>query len=157
ACAGQVHARPFLDLQKPEDVSRLWSITEKIHALVLELGGTVSGQHGTGLARTPWVARQVGSLYPILRQIKAGFDPKNIFNPGKIVDPGSDQASRPLRTLKAPEKPSFALSLHWQPNEMFREAAHCNGCGACRSELPGQRMCPIFRATHGEEATPRAK
>jgi FAD/FMN-containing dehydrogenase/Fe-S oxidoreductase len=157
AGAGQVHARPFLDLQNPADVSRLWSIAEKVHSLALELGGTVSSQHATGLARTSWVARQYGPLYPILRQVKAIFDPKNIFNPGKIVDPDPDQASRPLRTTHPVESPTLPLLLHWQPGEMILEANHCNGCGACRTEVASKRMCPIFHATHGEDATPRAK
>ncbi len=158
AGAGQVHTRPFLDLQKPDDVSRLWSITEKVHALALELDGTVSSQHGTGLARTPWVARQFGPLYPILRQIKAIFDPKNIFNPGKIVDPDPDIAGRPLRKIApAAERPLMPLSLFKEPDAVFSEVSHCNGCGQCRTESPGQRMCPLFRANHTEDATPRAK
>jgi FAD/FMN-containing dehydrogenase/Fe-S oxidoreductase len=157
AGAGQVHTRPFLDLQKPDDVSTLWSIAEEIHVLALELGGTVSTQHGTGLARTPWVARQVGPLYPVFRQLKAIFDPKAIFNPGKIVDPDPNLAIRPLRGLAPMSQPLLPLRLHWQPNEVALEANHCNGCGECRTEAPRRRMCPIFRATHAEEATPRAK
>jgi FAD/FMN-containing dehydrogenase/Fe-S oxidoreductase len=157
AGAGQVHARPFLDLQKPEDVSRLWSITDKVHAMAIELGGTVSSQHGTGLARTPWVVRQFGPLYPIMRQVKAIFDPKNIFNPGKIVDPDATVAARPLRIVPIAERLEFSLSLRWQPEAVAREASHCNGCGLCRSELPHERMCPIHRATREENATPRAK
>lgn len=159
AGAGQVHTRPFLDMQKPTDVSRLWSIAEKVHTLALELGGTISSQHGAGLARTPWVARQYGPLYSVFRQVKAIFDPKNIFNPGKIVDPSPDQVNRPLRTFAAegePNAPALA-TLNWRTDLMLAEANHCNGCGHCRTELPGQRMCPIFRATHGEPATPRAK
>ncbi|MBI3823070.1 MAG: FAD-binding protein [Planctomycetes bacterium] len=157
AGAGQVHARPFLDLAKGDDVSRLWSIADKVHALAIDLGGTVSSQHGAGLARTPWVARQFGPLYPVLRQVKAIFDPKNIFNPGKIVDPDPTVTSRPLRGHTPSAVPTTTTMLHWQSDEPVLEANHCNGCGQCRTELPGQRMCPIFRATHREDATPRAK
>jgi len=82
---------------------------------------------------------------------------KNVFNPGKIVDPDPSLVTRPLRELGAPDKPLVSLSLHWQPREVVLEANHCNGCGQCRTEAPRQRMCPIFRATHAEEATPRAK
>jgi Fe-S oxidoreductase len=149
--------RPFLDLQKADDVSRLWSITEKIHVLALELGGTVSSQHATGLGRTPWVARQAGPLYSVFREVKAIFDPKRIFNPGKIVDPDPDQAARPLRALCGAEKPPTAFKLHWQPDEVAMEVNRCNGCGECRTESPPQRMCPVFRASHTEAATPRAK
>jgi Fe-S oxidoreductase len=49
------------------------------------------------------------------------------------------------------------LSLQWKPQEMQLESNHCNGCGQCRTEDPAERMCPIFRGTHGEAATPRAK
>ena len=157
AGAGQVHTRPFLDMQKPDEVSRLWSIAEKVHALALELGGTVSSQHGAGLARTPWAARQFGPLYPVLRQVKAIFDPKNIFNPGKIVDPAPDQVNRSLRAVTPTPDMTTSIALNWRADAMLAEANHCNGCGHCRTELPGQRMCPIFRATHEEEASPRAK
>ncbi len=177
AGAGQVHTRPFLDLEKPEDVTRLWAIAEEVHGLALDLGGTVSSQHGTGLARTPWVSRQYGPLYPVLRDIKTIFDPRGIFNPGKIISSEPEQLTWRLRgRLQTPnltesgngearngEAPVMhgtmveTLSLRWQPGELRREAAICNGCGACRTESPAKRMCPIFRATLGEDATPRAK
>ena len=156
AGAGQVHARPFLDLRKPADVVRLSELSAKIHERAIALGGTVSTQHGTGLARTPWVARQTGPLYPLLRQVKAIFDPRNIFNPGKIVDPDPQQAAWPVRE-SPPSESTAKFELRWQPLEVLTETNHCNGCGHCRTETPTQRMCPIFRATHDEAATPRAK
>lgn len=155
AGAGQVQARPFLDLRKPADVSRLIRLTAAVHDLALSLGGTVSSRFGTGLARTSWVARQVGPLYPLFRQVKAIFDPRGIFNPGKIVDPDPQTSSWPIR--KFADDPPRKLELRWQPLEVVDEANHCNGCGDCRTEAVGGRMCPIFRATHQEEATPRAK
>jgi FAD/FMN-containing dehydrogenase/Fe-S oxidoreductase len=155
AGTGQVHTRPFLDLRQPDHVARLWDLAEQIHALALDLGGTVSSQHGTGLARTPWVARQFGPLFPVLRQVKAIFDPRNLFNPGKIVDAGIGVAERQLRTL--PPMAAGSWMLRWSEPGPALEASQCNGCGQCRSELPGQRMCPIFRATNAEAASPRAK
>ncbi len=157
AAAGQIHTRPFLDLQNPEHVSRLSAIAEKTHTLALDLKGTISTQHGTGLARTPWVARQYGPLYPIFRQIKAIFDPRGLFNPGKIVDPDTSQPAWPLRAFPPPPAAPEHWELHWQTGELQAEAAHCNGCGHCRTELPQQRMCPMFRAEPAEAATPRAK
>jgi len=157
AGTGQVHTRPFLDLQRPEDAAKLRALAEKIHSLALDLGGTVSTQHATGLARTPWVARQAGPLYPVYREVKAIFDPKNLFNPGKIVDPDPAFMSWPLRTrARRPAEP-LPAQLRWQPDEMPVESNHCNGCGQCRAEAPTQRMCPIFHATVDERAAPRAK
>jgi FAD/FMN-containing dehydrogenase/Fe-S oxidoreductase len=157
AGSGQVHTRPFLDLQRGEDVARLSAIAEAVHTLALGLGGTISSQHGTGLARTAWVARQYGPLYAVFRQLKAIFDPRGIFNPGKIVGPDGDLPAWPLRTFPtAPAQPQ-SLRLRWQAGEPQREVASCNGCGQCRQEAGTQRMCPIFHATHGEAAAPRAK
>jgi FAD/FMN-containing dehydrogenase/Fe-S oxidoreductase len=157
AGAGQVHTRPFLDLQRAEDVSRLWTLAEEIHGLALELGGTVSTQHGTGLARTPWVARQVGQLYPVFRELKAIFDPQAIFNPGKIVGPSPGMPAWPLRRHPSPAAEPAPWLLSWKPGEVQTECVACNGCGHCRTEEPHQRMCPVFRATRTEAATPRAK
>ena len=170
AAAGQVHARPFLDLRRPQDVERLRALAEDVHRLALDLGGTVSSQHGTGLARTPWVARQYGPLYPVLREVKAIFDPRHLFNPGKIIVQADERGGWPLRRgCGAPAAgdeaaailphPSLrpAFSLRWQEEEARREAQLCNGCGQCRTAAPGSRMCPIFRAAPDEAATPRAK
>jgi FAD/FMN-containing dehydrogenase/Fe-S oxidoreductase len=168
AGTGQVHTRPFLDLQQPGDVSKLAAIAEEVHTLALDLGGTVSSQHGTGLARTPWVARQYGPLYPVFRQLKAAFDPRGIFNPGKIVGPDPTSPVWPLRKGVSPNghaeptsnesaAASPPLHLRWTLELAQREALSCNGCGHCRTEAAPQRMCPLFRATHAEAATPRAK
>src|SRR6202011_1342499 len=99
AATGQVHTRPFLDLRRPESVSKLWAIAEEVHSLALSLGGTVSTQHGTGLARTPWVARQYGALYPVFRELKTVFDPNHLLNPGKIVGPDPGMPAWPLRRV----------------------------------------------------------
>jgi FAD/FMN-containing dehydrogenase/Fe-S oxidoreductase len=157
AGSGQVHTRPFLDLQRPADVSRLWSIAEEIHGLALELGGTVSTQHGTGLARTPWVERQYGRLYPVFKELKAIFDPHLLLNPGKITGPDPGMPAWPLRPppVAAAEPPQWAL--RWLPGDVRAEVLSCNGCGNCRTAAPQQRMCPVFRATHAEPASPRAK
>jgi FAD/FMN-containing dehydrogenase/Fe-S oxidoreductase len=174
ALTGQVHTRPFLDLNRPDDVARLRAIAEEMYALTFDLGGTVSAQHGTGIARTPWVARQYGRLYPVFRELKAIFDPRHLLNPGKIVGPHASLPPWPLRhsdgatgrrgdgvTEAAEVTPSprhpVTPSLRWSVAEMRAECGNCNGCGSCRTEEPSRRMCPLFRATHEEAATPRAK
>jgi FAD/FMN-containing dehydrogenase/Fe-S oxidoreductase len=169
---GQVHLRPFADLDDPDDAARLWPLAEDLHGLAISLGGTVSAQHGTGIARTPWVARQFGPLFPIFRELKRVFDPRNILNPGKIVGPDPSRPAWPLRTTAhavgrgmpptdesaaQPESRKSTPLLVWAPDEMTAAIAACNGCGACRTEDTAQRMCPTFRATHSERAAPRAK
>ena len=155
AAAGQVHMLPFLDPGRPEDATRLWALAEEVYDIVFDIGGTISTQHGTGLARTPWVGRQYGRLAPVLRELKAIFDPRHLFNPGKIVGPPPGTPVWPLRRRAAREETEF--NLRWTPGEQATESRLCNGCGSCRTESPTQRMCPIFRATGDEAAAPRAK
>jgi FAD/FMN-containing dehydrogenase/Fe-S oxidoreductase len=171
AGTGQVHMRPFLDLRGPADAGKLWALADDVYAVALDLGGTISAQHGCGLARTPWVERQYGPLTAVMRELKTIFDPRYLFNPGKIVAPPTGLPSWPLRhqarsegerppvTPTAPAVPRPIQLMRW-PAETAGpavESVTCNGCGQCRTTAPAQRMCPIFRATGDEAATPRAK
>jgi FAD/FMN-containing dehydrogenase/Fe-S oxidoreductase len=168
---GQLHVRPFLDLANASDVKKLEGLAADICDETLSLGGTIGGEHGHGLSRTPFVQRQYDDLYGVFRELKRIFDPGGILNPGKIVaDEGFSVASnlRPfspayqadatssMNGQPAASKP-VALSLQWSAADLGETARSCNGCGLCRSQMPDVRMCPIFRVGPGEEASPRAK
>jgi FAD/FMN-containing dehydrogenase/Fe-S oxidoreductase len=187
ALTGQIHTRPLIDMENPTDRAKLWPVAEAIHALALSLGGTVSTQHGTGIARTPWVERQYGPVYGVFRELKRIFDPKNLLNPGKIVGPDPSREAWPLRSgvgsresgvgsresgvrsqesgvvsspnsgLPIPDPRLPTPLLVWKDSTPAQEAARCSGCGDCRTASPTKRMCPVFRATGAEAATPRAK
>jgi FAD/FMN-containing dehydrogenase/Fe-S oxidoreductase len=175
AATGQVHMRPFLSWRGPEDAARLWALADEVYDIVLDLGGTISAQHGTGLARTPWVRRQAGPLFTVFRELKSIFDPRHLLNPGKIVGALATASAWPLRKkvrseewgVRREDQPgahsslptphSSLLTPHSSLDGALAESQRCNGCGECRTEAPAQRMCPIFRATHDEAATPRAK
>jgi FAD/FMN-containing dehydrogenase len=175
AATGQVHMRPFMDTQLPGEPGRMWLLADEVYGLVLEFGGTITAQHGTGLARSPWVPRQAGPLYPVYRDLKALFDPRGLFNPGKIVGAPSGHVwpmrpprdvypavAPPVEENPAEAEPKVEVSrvrtaLNWAPGTITSEVLSCTGCGECRTTAPGRRMCPVFRATHDEAATPRAK
>lgn len=158
---GMIHLRPFVDLANPDHRAKLWPLAETLHSLALQLGGTVSAQHGTGLARTPWVEKQSGPLIPVFRELKRIFDPRGILNPGKIVGPDPSRPAWPLLEppMEAtPLRPTVRTPLlQWDPGELAATANSCNSCGDCRTASPRARMCPVFRATAQESATPRAK
>ncbi|MFO0797316.1 MAG: FAD-linked oxidase C-terminal domain-containing protein [Gemmataceae bacterium] len=166
ALAGQVHTRPLIDLADPADRAKMWPVAEAVHALALALGGTVSTQHGTGLARTPWVERQYGPVLPVFRELKRVFDPKNVLNPGKIVGPDPSRPAWPLRFAdtgqetgaRGQEEPAAGRAplLVWKDVEPTTEAGKCSGCGDCRPRGGAARMCPAFTAAGLEEAAPRA-
>ncbi|MFO0801835.1 MAG: FAD-linked oxidase C-terminal domain-containing protein [Gemmataceae bacterium] len=154
ALTGQVHTRPMVDLELPEHREKLWPVAEAVHGIALSLGGTVSSQHGTGTARTPWVERQAGPLFNVFRELKRIFDPKNLLNPGKIVGPDPSRPAWPLR-LPEPAAERVPLLL-WKDGPPTAEAKKCTGCAECRPHAPSGRMCPAFRADGSEDASPRA-
>jgi len=157
AAAGQVHLRPFLAPPTSETAGELESIARDLYELVFRVGGTISGEHGVGLSRTAFVHDQYGPLYDVFREIKQLFDPKNLLNPGKILNDDPHLTIRNLRPGTATPPETFELQLRWKDDELWQAAARCNGCGHCRTQEAPQRMCPVFRIEHSEEATPRAK
>ena len=104
---GQLHLQPFLNLDDPADVERMRLAAEELYAEVVDAGGAVSGGYAYGLSRTPFLARQVGPLYEVLREVKRIFDPENILNPGKIVgdDPELHMRNSVRRCLPPAESP----------------------------------------------------
>ncbi|MGD9719643.1 MAG: anaerobic glycerol-3-phosphate dehydrogenase subunit C [Pirellulales bacterium] len=170
---GQLHLRPFLDLGNPADVARMAALASDLYDAVIDMGGTISGEHAAGLSRTPFIRRQYGPLADVFAEVKRIFDPENIFNPGKIVgdDPHlltknlrppvlaatNGQAPAPAEAPAAPPPPPQVWQLHWTTDEVAHAARDCNGCGGCRSQLSDVRMCPIFRFAPAEESSPRAK
>jgi FAD/FMN-containing dehydrogenase/Fe-S oxidoreductase len=173
AAHGQLHIRPFFDLANPDDVRTMEELASDIYEKVWLLRGTVSGEHGDGLSRTPFLARQFGPLVNVFRELKELFDPQGIFNPGKIVPLAPTRMMQNLRTVgeslpaTTPDAPvilesglpadRIELQLNWRPDDIVMAARNCNGCGECRSTAPEVRMCPIFHLAPREEASPRAK
>jgi FAD/FMN-containing dehydrogenase len=98
---GQLHIRPFLDLARPEDVRTMEAVASQLYEKVWLLGGTISGEHGDGLSRTPFLARQYGPLVNVFREVKRVFDPQGILNPGKIVPTTGLRMTHHLRPVKA--------------------------------------------------------
>ena len=175
AAQGQLHIRPFLDMADPDDARKLESLASELYEKVFLLRGTISGEHGDGLSRTPFLARQYGPLVNVFRELKQIFDPAGLLNPGKIVPLTPTRMLQNLRPaemgLVQPEVRTEAaaparngqpqhpleLQLNWKPEEMATAARMCNGCGACRATSHEVRMCPIFHMNPREEASPRAK
>jgi FAD/FMN-containing dehydrogenase/Fe-S oxidoreductase len=156
ASVGCLHIRPLLNLHDIEDVVRMRQITAAVTDLVLEFEGSLSGEHGDGLARSEWNRKMFGPVvYEAFRQIKRAFDPLSLLNPGKIVDaPSMTENLRYSATANRIELPTvFDYS---RQGGFFRSIELCNGAGVCR-KTQGGAMCPSFRATHDEAETTRAR
>jgi FAD/FMN-containing dehydrogenase/Fe-S oxidoreductase len=156
ASVGCLHIRPVLNLKDAGDVARMRRIAADVTDLVLEFHGSLSGEHGDGLARSEWNPKMFGPVvYEAFRQVKRAFDPYGILNPGKVVNaaPMTDQLRTPAGA--AGHEPVTLFDYSRQEG-FFRSIELCNGSGVCR-KLQGGAMCPSFRATRDERDSTRGR
>lgn len=158
AGAGELHLRPILNLKKATDQQRFYEISLATAKLVKKYKGSLSGEHGDGRVRAPFIPLMIGDKnYALLQSIKQTWDPHNLLNPGKIVDVPPmntqlryqpDQTTREIDTV-------FDFS-HTQG--LLRAVEKCNGSGDCRKlSFAGGTMCPSYMATRNEKDTTRGR
>ncbi len=156
ASVGCLHIRPVLNLKDPGEVALMRRIAERVTDLVLEFGGSLSGEHGDGMARSEWNRKMFGPVvYEAFRQIKGIFDPQGLLNPGKVVDAAPMTDNLRYGNGYAPVVPLTVLDYSNQEG-FLRSVEMCNGNGACR-KLEGGTMCPSYRATLDERDSTRGR
>jgi FAD/FMN-containing dehydrogenase/Fe-S oxidoreductase len=156
ASVGCLHVRPVINLKTSEGVRQFEAIAAEVAELVLKYGGSLSGEHGDGLVRSPFQEKMYGSvLYQAFRELKRQFDPANILNPGKIVD--APPLSANLRYGPAYVTTSVTTTFDFSADGGLLQAAElCAGVGACRKKAEGT-MCPSFQATRDEKDSTRGR
>lgn len=82
---GNYHAVFPVDPTSIDEVHKAERVNEKIVNFALNHGGTCTGEHGIGLGKRRYMQKEHGNSYEIMRQIKNIFDPKGLFNPGKVL------------------------------------------------------------------------
>ena len=156
ASVGCIHVRPVLNLKKKNDVARMRRIADAVSDLALEFGGAMTGEHGDGILRSCWIAKMYGpKIVEAFHEVKKLFDPADLMNPGKIVNPLS--MTEHLRF--GPSFQSLETKTHLDFSAhggMAGLAGMCSGVGACRQRLGGT-MCPSYQATGDETHTTRAR
>jgi glycolate oxidase len=84
---GNLHPTFLTDERDEAEMARVHLALDDIVAKTLELGGTITGEHGVGLAKKQWLRQQLGDdSFELMRQIKHTLDPHGLLNPGKIFD-----------------------------------------------------------------------
>src|SRR5437762_2924560 len=181
AASGLLHVRPVLDMHSAADLKKFRQVADETSALVRQFKGSLSAEHGVGIARTEYMRDQLGNhLLEVMREIKRAFDPKNVFNPGKIFacshgavspcpasrDERLDTARRLqshkidnhlrenfIRPLDLPFQPVLAFAF--KDRSFIGNLEQCNGCGGCLKQTG--IMCPTFIATHEEVMSTRGR
>jgi FAD/FMN-containing dehydrogenase/Fe-S oxidoreductase len=162
ASVGCLHVRPVLNLRLDKDVKAMRAIAEEAFALVRAYKGSHSGEHGDGIVRSEFHEYMFGPrLVHAFEEVKDRFDPKGLFNPGKIVRAPKFDDRELFRYRPGYRADDIATQLDWAAYSGaaggFQGAVEmCNNNGACRA-LAGGVMCPSYRVTREERDVTRGR
>jgi len=82
---GNIHVNLLVDPGNGDEMKRAEACLDEVFSLVLSLDGTLSGEHGVGMAKRPFVPREIdATTIALMKSVKRAFDPANILNPGKL-------------------------------------------------------------------------
>ncbi|PLZ04335.1 FAD-binding oxidoreductase [Burkholderia sp. WAC0059] len=155
---GCVHARITFDLRTAEGVLKWRGFLREAAQLVVDFGGSLSGEHGDGQAKAEFLPIMYSAeLMRAMEEFKAIWDPANRLNPGKVVH--AYRADENLRMGPGYRPVTLATKLTFASPEgdgLQRAVERCIGMGKCRS-LDGGTMCPSFRATREEKFSTRGR
>ena len=153
---GTVHIRPFLNLRSEDTYQWLPEVCDEVYRYTMEIKGTISGEHGDGYLRAPFLKLQYGALFDVFKEIKQVLDPDQILNPDKQT--GCIDFSRWHHNHKYQQRENNYLpQFKWKAEKLVEMSEACNGCGECRSKMKERDMCPMFRACGIEASSTRAK
>jgi FAD/FMN-containing dehydrogenase/Fe-S oxidoreductase len=155
---GCIHVRIDFDLLSKPGVARFRKFVEEAADLVVEHGGSLSGEHGDGQARAELLDR----MYPddirtAFAEFKAAWDPDGLMNPHRIVEP--TKLDDDLRVFVAPPtlRPAETnLAFGHDVDGFFGATRRCMGVGKCLASQGGV-MCPSYRVTREEKHSTRGR
>jgi FAD/FMN-containing dehydrogenase/Fe-S oxidoreductase len=150
---GCLHVRIDFDLNGPGYRKFL----EEAADLVVSHGGSLSGEHGDGQARSELLPRMYSpEIMAAFGRFKAIFDPRGLMNPGRIVDPLPLDAD--LRVVVAPARIPLRtkLALHADDGDLAAATRRCVGVAKCLNTSGGV-MCPSYRVTREEKHSTRGR
>jgi Fe-S oxidoreductase len=156
ASVGCLHIRPLINTKNAREIQVMKDMTDEITDLVIEFGGSMSGEHGDGLARSHLNEKLFGPrIYKAFQDVKRAFDPENRMNPGKIVN--APPMTENLRY--GTEYRTIAINTHYDFSREggFATAVElCNGAGVCRKKNEGT-MCPSYMVTLEDKHSTRGR
>jgi len=154
---GCVHQRVTFDLETDRGVRTFRRFLEEAADLVLEYGGSISGEHGDGHARAFLYEKMFSpELVEGFRQFKRLWDPDNKLNPGKVVDPYPPEAFLKLGADYNPLPAKTHFHFPDDQGSLEKATQRCVGVGACRKTDAGT-MCPSYQVTREEIHSTRGR
>jgi len=154
---GCMHMRIDFDPLSRPGLATYREFVEQATDLVVSLGGSVSGEHGDGRARSELLGRMYGADgLRLLTEMKDVWDPGRVMNPGVIVDPPAFDAGI-RHDGPAKDRKPLTLFAYADDNHDFAQAQRrCVGIGKCRQNSGGV-MCPSYQVTREELHSTRGR
>jgi FAD/FMN-containing dehydrogenase/Fe-S oxidoreductase len=154
---GCVHARWNFDLRSAPGIRDFRSFLDETSDLVLELGGSLSGEHGDGQSRAELLPKMFGpELIDGFREFKSIWDPDWKMNPGKVIDAYRITENLRLGPNYAPPQLRTHFAFEQDHGSFEHAALRCVGIGKCR-RTDGGVMCPSYMVTREEKHTTRGR
>ena len=146
---GNLHAGLIIEARSKEEWEKVKLIAQDLIDLALKFKGTLTAEHGIGVAKASYIHKELGLSHEVMKTIKKALDPKNILNPGKM---GLDDSAKSIfdfftykEFIETPEKiKSFSPAVD---NEVFA----CINCGFCRAG------CTVYARTGLESENARGR
>jgi FAD/FMN-containing dehydrogenase/Fe-S oxidoreductase len=164
---GCMHVRLDYPLDRPDGTAVLRAFLTDAAKLVGEYGGSLSGEHGDGRARSELLPHMYSAeAIAMFGGIKHAFDPTNLLNPGVLVDPDPVDAdvrvagTFPLgRPATRGGRTPLAMAYPHDDGDLAQAVHRCTGVGKCRADnsAAGGVMCPSYLATREEKHSTRGR
>jgi FAD/FMN-containing dehydrogenase/Fe-S oxidoreductase len=159
---GCLHARIDLPLSATDGTRVFREFLTAAAETVARYGGSLSGEHGDGRARSELLPTMYSpAALELFTQAKAAFDPEGVLNPGIVVRPAAMDVDLriPAAARAAPLRRRPGLAYHEDSGDFAQAVHRCTGIGACRADTTatGGAMCPSYVATGDEKDTTRAR
>ncbi len=158
---GCVHMRMNFDFESEEGIGNYRTFIDQAADLVVAMGGSLSGEHGDGQARSSLLPKMFGpEIMQAFREFKQLWDPDNRMNPGKLISAESEIYT-PIDNLRVgpgyqAAKPATYFALERDHGSLGEATLRCVGVGACRKADHGT-MCPSYMATQEEQHSTRGR
>jgi len=154
---GCVHCRIDFDPLSVGGLRRWRSFLDEASDLIVHYGGSFSGEHGDGQARSELLPKLYGDeLMEAFRQFKSIWDPDWKMNPGKVVQPDGIMSDLKLGVEYNPPQPKTYFAYPEDGGSFAHAAARCVGAGKCR-DIESGTMCPSYMVTLDEKHTTRGR
>ncbi|MDQ7805240.1 FAD-binding and (Fe-S)-binding domain-containing protein [Amycolatopsis sp. A133] len=155
---GCLHLRLDFDLLSPPGIAGFRRFLEEAADLVAAHGGSLSGEHGDGQARSELLSRMYSpEMLDVFARFKAVFDPAGRMNPGILVAPRPVDADLRVRSTPSSVEDTVFLGYPEDRGNFGQAMRRCVGVGKCRNTGGGGVMCPSYRATREEQHSTRGR